>query len=470
MIKKILKSEIINYSLFSYLGQGIAFINILLLSQILSLKSFGEYSLITLILSYLSYSSLGVNYSFVNYLSIKVKKINLSTLIYGNTIVFISFVFIIILCISLLIMSQISSSSYLFDYFILVYLIALFNSFNNIYIKLYRVYNNIIKLIFNQFFPPFCLLILIIIKNEILTVFDVLLIMCFARFFCFLYFLINPPLKLFLKFNYRLFKILIKKGLNLLSYNFSFGFISICTLSVFSFFNSIEDFGSYKLAYTISTIPLLIGGAVENLIYPKVFNRINKLKEKKLEIFMKKINSIYIFSMVIINVIILHLAVLLEYFLKNHENLGVIIFSFLLGNIFLVSTYHLRILFVTKSKENILTIISLASCFAIIIINLILNYYEIHMKFHSISYTFGSLVFLILVGRNSKFHKLITDKKIISFINLLIIFIAGYLIINKIFYPLCATAFLLILINFNRIKYLLNFSKSLIYDNNALKI
>jgi O-antigen/teichoic acid export membrane protein len=472
-LKILLKNKIFSYSLVTYLSQFLAFLNVFFISIYLDVYDFGVYGIISLFLSYLAYSNFGINYSFVNYLSLKSKRFQLSEKIYSNSVLFTILIFFVIYFVLLLLIELISFDKQFLQiepFFHYVLFVALLNNLNNIYIKLYRVYNNVNKLTFNQFFPPFLLFITLLYFSKNVNIYLILTVMLLSRTVCLLNFLIKTPLKFDFKFHYKILTILLKKGMKLLFFNFSFGFISIATLSIYSILYSVEEFATYKLAFTIGTTPILIGSAIENLIYPKVFNKISNLKNQLLTTFLKKISETYIASIIILNLFIIFLFPLINIFFFKYTGIEFYLFSFLIGNIFLIKSYHFRILMVANGYETKLAYFSLFSCLIVFLVSVIISHLKIQIYYQGFSYMIGSFFFLFLNQNYSKKFNIKFNLSLRLYLNSILVIIIGVIIYNKLIFPIYFVLPFLIFGNLKLFKSLTRFMLNVFTNNNLLKI
>ena len=432
-IQSLFRDNVFRYSILSYLSQGLAFFNIYLLATYLSIFEFGVYSFITLMLSYFSYSTLGINYSFVNFLSIKSKKKRFSESLYQNSLIFTIIIFIVIYFISIIFLNLFPSfvTKYEIDkYFHFILFIAFLNNINNLFVKMYRVYNRLNKLIFNLLISPITLFTFILITSDKINLLDVLLIMITSRSLSLLCFFYKPALKFSFNLNLRLSKLLLYKGINLLFYNFSFGLISISALTVFSYLNNVEDFAIFKLSFTLSSISILLAAAFENLLYPKIFYKVVKLKGMELLNFLKTIKQTYVFSIVLLNSMLIFVSPFLNLIFPNYIGLHKFLFLFSIGNIFLIKTYPVRILLVSRGEENILTRFSLLSCIIVVLSSIICFYLNLNSHFYGFSYLLGSIFFYLIsvhsVKRHGVFFSLKNNNIIDVFIFITIYFLFQY--------------------------------------------
>lgn len=476
MIRKlnsIIRDGVLQYSISSYLSQILAFVNIYLLATYLSVFEFGIYSFITLILSYLSYSTFGINYSLVNFLSIKSKSRIISEGLCGNSFFLIIVIFILIYLTGIFLISLFPSLFVKYEietYIQQIFLIAFLNNLNNLFIKIYRVYNTLNKLIFNLLISPSLLFFLLVFKFENVVLIDVMIVMVAARLASFLLFLYAPPVKIKFKFNLRIIKLLFLKGVNLLFYNFSFGLISISTLTIFSYLNSVENFAFYKLSYTLSSIALLIAGAFESLLYPKVFNRVVSLRGKDLLNFLNILSNTYVLLVILLNLALFFLSPLLRFVLPSYLGLNKILFPFLIGNIFLIRAYPIRILLVARGKEFILTYISLISCLIVVVSSLIFYYFELNTSFYSFSFLFACAFFYFYSFKGAIKYGIeykITGKGLINLLVITLFYILLYLDYEYYIYLFLP---ILLMVNRKKLLELFKFSIQILLNPKLIKI
>ncbi|MBN2597970.1 MAG: hypothetical protein JXR82_14440 [Marinifilaceae bacterium] len=408
---KIIKNTVVNstmqYALVSYSSFALSFINTFLLAKYFSIFDFGIYGFITLCLQYLAYSNFGISYSYVNNLSIRKHNKELASVINSNVFILnsiFSLVLVLLGGLTLILFPDFLGKYNYSEHSFYIIAIAIIINFNVLYIKLYRVFLNIYKLMYQLLITPLSLFLMILFLGESVQVKDVLIVILLSRFSAFLLFLNSMPLKVEFKINIKLVKILIVKGVRLLFYNASLGFIALSAITLVSVLFCVEDFSQFKLAFTISGMATLIAASFETLIYPKILNKVTYIKSNDLLKFIDYSNSIYVSIVNLLNFSILCALPLLVYIFPKYVPMLDSLKLFIVANILMSYAYVYKVILISRKDEILLAIYALSSIVLIVALSLFFSMLSLPFSYVALSFILGTILFVLLTMKRSIFY------------------------------------------------------------------
>jgi len=356
---KLLKSESFRFVFLKYLSFAILFINVLILNTKLGLYYFGIYSFYKLLLSYSSYSNLGINYA-LNILPSNKQNVSNKHIcdLFTNSL-FYSFI-LSLLSIGVFFfitekygyLEKFEVSSY-FWCFAFIYIIR---QFNIIFISYNRLVDNIKLLNLNYLLPVSIELIFLCYTNavgselfiNILYLFGVSQSMLLVSNLYFLFKSRFIPSKLYINYFF------LKKSIHQLIYNLSFYGIWLTTRSCFSKYLTIEDYSEFSFISSVVEALFLSTGAITFLMLPKLLNKISNLKEYHS---LLEMNKVYNSTNSLLCVFGLLLIPFFNFLFPEYSQVDKYFCALLLAQFFLNSPFTFNTLFINKGKENVLTII-----------------------------------------------------------------------------------------------------------------
>jgi len=476
-LKRLIYSKTIRYALVSYISIGLGFINNILLAEKLSINNYGIYSFIALLLQYLSYADLGIHFSFINMISIKCNNNKLVKLITQNVFT-INLILSIVICIGFIIISNANIGIFrkysIGDFKIQIILLAVIMNTNVLFTKLYRLYLDYYKLMAQLLVPPLILFIYLIFFSTFIELKNLVIVMLFSRIFVFIVFLFKLPVKIKLHTNFRIVKIILYRGINLLIYNVSIAYLPLSTLTIVSYYCSVEQFSQFRLAYSLSTASLLLVSAIETLFYPKLFHKLSSYKTYKSSSFINEISSIYSSISQLLNFTIIASIPIIKLVFPKYLQMLDALKIFLIANIVLSTGYTNKLLLVSQGKEKVLIVNAILSIIVIVLTSTFLFFVNMPYTYLSFSYLIGVIFFnLFTVNKISSIFSYQSIKYYLlkycnykSTIPIIFIFISVILSEN-VFLPLLSFI-IFIMINYGNIKYTVLKVFAIIKDDKAL--
>lgn len=482
-INKLFRNESFRFVFIKYLSFGILFINVFILNYRLGLYYFGIYAFYKLILSYSSYTNLGINYA-LNILPANKKIVSQKHInnLFTNGIVY-NF---IISCFSVIIfIYALDNFSYfekfeVNEYFYYLAFIYIVRQINILFVSYNRLVDNIKLLNLNYFLPAFIeLLFLCFTKSENWSLF--INVLYFYGLSQLILLVIN--FLYLIKSNYKVTKIyfdsfFMKKSIQQLIYNLSFYGIWLTTKTIFSKFFNVQNYSEFSFISSVVEALFLSTGAITFLMLPKLLNKITNLKELKSLI---NFNEVYNSANSMLCVFSILCIPILNIFFPEYSNVEEYFFALLLAHFFLNSPFTFNTLFINRGKENILTIIGLLVILIFIVIISILVKSNINLNSRYLlsivvfsSFVYSSLVKVIAVKKYNltKLNLNFFFNEIIMFKETLVIFVLMLLSFINIFYLYLFPIFIAIhlILNFKNIFIITSYIKKLLNNPDILAL
>jgi len=400
--RRILENKIFIYVSSRYITYAILFVNSLLIAKFFGPSQLAVWGFLTLMIQYLNQLNLGISHSASAIISVEKENTNYVKSIVNNSLT-IFFLFSLLVVATFIFFDVIEfkiGEKYGFDKFKLIILaISIITYFNTLFSNVYRVYGLINEIIFNQSaFPILMLISIIFFKGE-----SLLWALLYSNLVAFLISLIlfvkNSPLKIKFEFNWKLIKLIQKRGFYLFLYNSSFYLIMITTRTAISERYKIEEFGFYTFAYNLSSVILLLVESISFLIFPKIVNKMAVNNEAdSIELF-EILKNAY----VSVSHLLAHIAVLLiPFFIYFFQEYNPSLSAFRLTTVTIIlytNTLSFVSYLIAKQKEMLLGF----SAFLILIVNLIAlfiatNVFKVDFSNVIISTFISNVFFLFLVS------------------------------------------------------------------------
>lgn len=237
--------------------------------------------------------------------------------------------------------------------------IAIISQVNTLLSAIYRVKGRLFEVAFFQSIVPFLILIVLFCaKGKILLSFLIgaYLIGNILSMSLFLY---RKMISFKGKPNMIDSKIILNKGFFLFIYNVCFCMIILSTRTIVSIFYTIEQFGYFTFAYTLTNSVILFIDAFTAIIFPKIIDKLNSKNLEEIEATIKSLRSNYIsLSHGLMYFVMLFFPLLLM-FIPKYSNALVIINMISLTLILYTNSFGYCSLLIAKNKEKIVALISL---------------------------------------------------------------------------------------------------------------
>lgn len=402
---KILSDPKMMFVFTKYLTFGIYFFVSIILANKLGLFFFGVYGFIKLLMQYLSFSNLGVNYSSIVCMSQQSSlnnRENNSILVSSilSSFFFFTVIFVLLLILYPYIVEIVGNKYEIRGYFACIFIIVLFKQINLLFINVHRVYNKL-KVINIAYLLP-CLGELIVLpfaSGEALLRLS-LYSMIVSNSFVSLIFFSFPTFHMTFFFRLKTMSMLVKRGIKLLIYNVSFYFISMISKSYISFFFSVSLFAQYSFAYNISDAVMLLNNSISFLIYPTLLKKLSCFSENRIETinYMIDVQNKYMLMANLISLLSYIFIPLIQFIVPDYKQSIDILAILLLAQLFIANTFTMSTYLVQQNKEIILINIGLISISFLILLNYLFHYLSNNILLISSTLVISMCVYNVLVA------------------------------------------------------------------------
>lgn len=402
--KRILSNKIFWYLSSRYSVFLIQFITSIYLARILGPKTYGYWGFILLILNYFYYFNLGVDKS-LNVLLIQNRsRKNESKALVANSffLIFIIAVFIGLVAITIYLFEDKFFDQYrLGSLIFLVLIIALLFHFNSIMGTIYRVYNRLFELtVFQSIIPVITFVIVLSGNNNLIEL--LLYGYILGHLISFILFVVNGKIPSGGKVTRHTCYALLYKGFYLFLYNLFFYLILLSTRSIISIFYTVEEFGTFTIAFTIGNSVLMLLQALSIVVFPKV---IDKLKVKDTEAvvdIIHRLNEDYVTLSYFLMLIALFVFPLFVFLLQEYEGLLMILNIVGLTLLLFTNSFGHVSHLIAWNHEKELALISFLSLTAnISLAYLFVVVFSFNIEYVALSTLFSYFLFGLLTVRQS---------------------------------------------------------------------
>lgn len=296
-INKIFKNKVFFYISTRYFTYAIQFLFTFFVAYKLGPYNFGIWSFILLIMNYFSLLNFGISNS-INILLVQ----NKSNDIKNNNLIKTSLILTSGVCVLIILFTL---YYYLFDipyfnkyslinFFYLIAIIAIITHFNNLFITIFRVKNDVFKIAFYQSIIPILCFITFFIGNKDNLIMYLLIAYLIGNILSILLFFIDKRISYKGEFSMHTSSEILNKGLYLFIYNTAFYFVMISTKTIISYYYKVEEYGFFSFTYTLSNSILLLLNAFTFIIFPKLIDKLSSRDNKKVQNSINFIRDSYI--------------------------------------------------------------------------------------------------------------------------------------------------------------------------------
>ncbi len=379
-LSKLLRNDIFIFVFSKYLSFGLQFLISIVIASRLGLFYFGLYSFFKLVITYLGYSNLGINYSFNVEISSDTNKDIIRAHNYFRQSLIITFIiFLIFLALSTGVSFTKLDYFVKFDFYSYIFLLPFFGlcrNLNILYLNSNRLFGLYRRINISYFIPVLLeSLLVVFFKGKILfdlIVYSALISEIVVLFFNFYKNPINFTRPIKFNFPYR---DIVKRGIHLLLYNMSFYFILLSIRTLASNVLTVNDFAIFNFAYFVSIAISMLTGSLKFLFYPNLINQISKLKNSSLYEYVISIRDVYIFGLVLVVFLTLIVFKSVLIFIPEFVGSFQLVIYFLVAQIIYDSAYGVTTALVQRKFESYLTLVGFfVIIFCYIVFKLTVNF------------------------------------------------------------------------------------------------
>ena len=372
MLIKLLGNKVFNYVFSRYAIYVLQFVNTLVLAKRLSPYEFGVWGFVQMILIYFSHLDLGIPSSFNALASIHIRNTKFVSLNFNAAITLIGLICLLVL--GFFFFSSLFGFSMGTKYGFSTYMpyvlgIIALAYFNKLMTNLFRVYNRIREITFYQASIPISIAVAYLLFDKDLIQY-LLIAMIAANSVSLLLFLNFRPFKLSLSFSKRLLIQIQKSGLFFFIYNASFYFTLLSTRSLISHYYSVEEFGEFNFAYSLSNSIEMTISAFVFLIFPKMINRLAIANNEDAQRIVNFMQHNYSLLVSLLTYLAIGFFPLVLYIYPKYINSFTAFSLILLTNLVYASCFGSPILLMARRREKKIAILA----FFVLIMNITITF------------------------------------------------------------------------------------------------
>jgi O-antigen/teichoic acid export membrane protein len=406
------------------------------------------------------------------------------TIIYLSNSVFVSVIIGLCILLFVIVLYYVglldSLDKYMFkEYFLIIIVTAIFQYLNNIYINLYRIFNKLQLINLSGILPSAMMIVCLFFFKEKRLFWALMYVFMLSQIIIVTLFVVRSDVKINFKFDRIICNSLIKRGVFLLAYNLSFYLIILTARTIVSYFYSVEEFGLFNFANSLSMAIMMLIGSFGFLVFPKMLNRFSILNGNELIGFLEKSRKIYLFATFFIVFISIAFLPLIFEFLPEYKEARTTIIILLLSQIILENNFGYPTLMIQKGLEKTLTFFGYIAVIAVLLTGLlfsvILNYGSV---FLSVSVVISAVVYsqMVIIQGNkitgqfsSKLNLYLYVYNYKYFLPLLT-FVILYFSIDYYYINVALTILLFGVLNVSEFKDIIRQSKELLLNKRLLDI
>lgn len=398
MLKAILGNKVLWYMCSRYMTYILQFITTLIIAITLGPESFGIWSFLLLIINFFNIVDFGISNSLsvllvqdkLNIVNSK-KHISSGIFITGIISLLVLVMYFTALILDIPLLAKYNAKNYL-PYILIVILISYFNK---LFSSVYRVHNKLFGIAFYQSIIPFLLFLLVIIlkKGEIAFLIGAYVL---GSILSLLLFLLRGDIVLSKNISTSNINTVVQKGIWLFLYNSAFYFI-IYTMSFgVSLLYTVEEYGKYNFAYTLSNAVVLLIDSFTFIIFPKMIDRLKSTDDIYCKQTIYTIRSNYT---TIIHLLI-YLALPVFYFfcmiITKYSDVHRALCLSALALIPYSNAFGLNTYLIANNKERVLSLISIGCLILnIVFFNILILVFSIPYDMVFLSIIFSYIIYAI---------------------------------------------------------------------------
>ncbi len=271
-------SPLLLFTLVKYLSYALLFARGFLLAKYLDPYFFGVWGFVTLYQQYIGVTGLGLQYSVNAELAIRdlknpSKEVNLI-----NTSITITLLVIVALVVGgaflQLLQVPIFKTENAFSYAFLIFTIGALQHYQQLFANIYRVYNDLKRIALAEIIIVLSTVVVIFFFDKAQLLNAILVSWVIGLLLACLIYVIKAPFRIQLRIFSKESKVLLKTGIPLLVYNFSFYLILMSSRTIISIFYDVETMGLYSFANSITNATLLGINTIAWVFFPMLVDKL----------------------------------------------------------------------------------------------------------------------------------------------------------------------------------------------------
>jgi O-antigen/teichoic acid export membrane protein len=472
-----LRNKIVKYIFSRYAIYVLQLANTLVLAEKLSSYYFGIWAFIQMILLYFAHFDLGIPSSFNAVAAIYQRKKRYVAIHFYSALTLICILSLIVLFLTTFFDYDIGSKFKFNKYLFYVIPIIVLTYFNKLLMNLYRVYNKLNQIAFYQASTPIAIcLSYILFKHDLIE--HILLGIILANVLSLLFFIFYLPVKNKVNLSLRAMKSIQKSGIYYFFYNTSFYFVLLSTRSIIGFYYTVEEFGFFNFALSISSIIELSINSILFLIFPKLINKLSLADNQNSGFIIKTMQKNYVAMVSVLSYLFISFYPILISYFPEYKSSVMAFNLVVLTNLIYSNCYSYPILLMSRKRERILA----GLAFFLLIINLLFTstlvfVFKVGFSYAILGSAVAYIIYTILVTRfalkeiNEYQNSFQLIRKIFPTVQVIPIIFTGVLILFSAPAMLYITIlFLYLTLNFRTCIELLSTIRYIVFKPNTLDI
>lgn len=297
LFSKVITNKNICYLLTRYITYGVQFLSSIYIAVILGPYYFGLWGFVLLLINYFGIFDFGIANA-TNMLIIKNNKdLSLERKYFTIGLLLVSglnFLIFLFGFYNFFYPLEVFIKYKLENRFLLICIVAVLVNYNNLFMHIYRIRNELSFISLYQSIVPFLIIACVfVVKSDELLI---SLVLCYVigNIVSMSFFYFGGKLPKLIRVNSIDVSELFRVGLFLFVYNVCFYLIVLSLRSFISSYYSIEEFGIFSFAFSLGNSILLFLQAISFLIYPKVVSKLNNLRREEILFTLSNLRRVYL--------------------------------------------------------------------------------------------------------------------------------------------------------------------------------
>lgn len=400
-MKSFKPNQITIFLITRYSGFVLMFIRGLVIAKFLGTFYFGIWGFLSLVLQYLSYSSLGANFAITVQLSTDSqidaeKKGRLANTAIVATVI-LSLILILLGPAARWLGIELFPRFDFARYMIVILLIAGTTNIQQVVINILRCEKRTTIIAINEIITSVLLLAAVFFFRDEKLIETQLIVTLLTDILSLVLFAFRYPYRLGFQFDWEQIKSLFKLGFPLFIFNFSYYLIPISMRSIISAFYPIEILGFYTLGNSIAFAALLGLQTIGWVIYPDVLSLLSTSTDiETSRNSLSRINSLYnTICFFLVFCLILFLPVVLL-FLPQYRPALPVITIMVISQAIMSSSFGFNTLAVSRNQQNQIAIIGIEVVTLITVLGIGVSFLHYDQLWISVILLFGSILYTYL--------------------------------------------------------------------------
>lgn len=395
ILKEIIQSEMIIFTMARYAIYFLLFIRGILLANYLGVASFGVYSMIILIGQYISLSSGGIQFAITVLLSknkVHTSKIDRENLISTAVNLSILIAIFVIFPLVVVVWHYEFFQASINEYLLFAALIGALGLVQQVWLNVFRVYHQMKHIIISELAVAVFLIAVIFFANKDNLVVYMLTAVLFASIGSVLFFFNRRQFEYSFVLSIKKAVHLFKTGLPLLFLNVGLMIITMFPQFMVGYSYGDEAMGIYSFGVMVSVAVFLAFNTIIWYLFPSLIAKLTDMNSKDKYVFVKEWSIILAGLLTLFSFILIVLSSIVFIVMPEYYNSFSVFNIIMISNIFMLSGFLFNSLIVSIGKQTILALFVIIIAF----FTIISSYLMVDIGLNYIYLSFVTLVFSVI--------------------------------------------------------------------------